>query len=170
MPKVYLPSLRIVRFADDYLEAAKLVERNMMDRSGVMIPACVMAGFSIELYLKSFLAEDASTLISSFEGVDLYAGNQKAAHGHHLLKLFEQIPQDLKDRVLEVSASKKSGYPLLKKLEKFSDYFFKGRYPYEPGSIPVYDSGVLDTAEHLSAICWEMVPKAHQAEELDRGS
>ncbi|WP_353226990.1 hypothetical protein [Pseudomonas qingdaonensis] len=166
MPHLPLPSWEVIEEGRSYLRAALLIEKH--GDVGEWRPACVLAGFSMELFLKSFLAEDDSTpLAISLPGApQMYAGGVKADRGHYLDTLFSKIPADYQKLILDTSDEIALGYPLEAKLKEFAGYFFNARYGYEVQAIGVMRMEVLDVAQHLEKVCLAVAPKAIPVSEL----
>lgn len=164
MPYLPLPSLEVIRAGSTYLKAALLIEQS--NDTELYRPACVLSGLAIELFIKSFLAKDDSTLITTINGIEMYSGAVASEHGHFLDKLFSKIEPSLRQTILDTSERLYPGYPLEQKLKDFAGYFFKGRYDYESSSLGVMRMEVLDTAEHMERICTELLPRVETASEL----
>ncbi|AJZ96906.1 hypothetical protein PFLUOLIPICF7_01720 [Pseudomonas simiae] len=164
MPHLPLPSLEVIRAGSSYLKAALLIEQS--NDTQLYRPACVLSGLAIELFIKSFLAKDDSTLITTFNGIDMYSSAVAAEHGHFLDKLFDKIEPSMRQAILDTSERLYPGYPLEQKLKDYAGYFHKGRYDYESGSLGIMRMEVLDTAEHMEQICTELIPKVVMASDL----
>jgi len=156
MPKLDLPSWEILEEAKSFLESALLIEKHGGENH--LRPACVYAGFSMELFLKSFLASDDSTPldISFPSGLQMYQGGVKSEYGHNLMDLFNKIPAQYQKLILDASEELKPGYPLKDKFKDYAGYFFNARYGYEntKQSIGVLRLEVLDAAEHFGKVCY----------------
>lgn len=160
MPKIPLPSFEIIQTAQTYLDAALLLEQT---RTGpeALGPASMLAAFSMELFLKSFHAKDASIPIQKFGSVEIFCGALKSAHGHNLLKLYDSLPAEFLIAIDEASEELSPGYRLREKIEHYKDHFVGIRYDYEAGAIGVIRSELFDTAEHLGKICQKLAPRAY---------
>ncbi|MHB1370839.1 MAG: hypothetical protein ACYC58_05150 [Pseudomonadaceae bacterium] len=88
MPKLPIPSLEIINTGRTYLKSALLLEES--GEFDVLRPTCVLAGLSIELFIKSFLATDNSQPIETFKN-KTYSGAIKSERGHALNKLFNLL-------------------------------------------------------------------------------
>lgn len=89
MPKLPLPSLEIIEEGRSYLKSALVIEQ--AGDTNLWRSACVLAGFAMELFLKSFLARDDSKLADTINGINVYSGAVVSARGHELDKLFLKI-------------------------------------------------------------------------------
>lgn len=98
---------------------------------------------SIELYLKSCIAEDDwIPCHTSEEGVTVYIHFTKCLSREHNLKdLYKRIPENIKS-LLEAEFRNSeliSSYPSLEKaFSTFSNSFVEARYPYEKGNFKGY--------------------------------
>ncbi|MGZ0715706.1 hypothetical protein [Pseudomonas palleroniana] len=165
MPKLMLPSLEIIEEGRAYLKSALVIVQ--AEDTNLWRPACVLAGFAMELFLKSFLAKDNSKLVDTINGIDIYSGAVKSARGHFLdTDLFQKIKPEWRQAILDTSERLLPGYPLEQKLVEFSGYFFKGRYGYEADAIGVIRMEVLDAAAHLERVCSELITKVYQPQDL----
>lgn len=162
MSSLPLPSWEVIEEGRSYLQAASLIVKH--GDVGQWRPACVLAGFSIELFLKSFLAKDDSKPldIKFPNGLTMYQGGVKSARGHELDDLFKKIPIGYKNIILEASKEISPDFEFEQELQKFSGYFFDGRYGYENKAIGVLDMYVLEVAKHLEQVCIQVAPKATQ--------
>lgn len=161
MPKLMLPSLEIIDEGRAYLKSALVIEQ--AEDTNLWRPACVLAGFAMELFLKSFLAKDDSKLADTINGIDIYSGAVKSAKGHFLdTDLFQKIAPVWRQAILDASERLSPGYPLEHKLSEFSGYFIKGRYGYEANAIGVIRMEVLDAAQHLEKVCSELITEVYQ--------
>lgn len=165
MPTLPLPSLEIIEEGRAYLKSALVIEQ--AGDTKLWRPACVLAGFSMELFLKSFLAKDNSKLADTINGIDIYSGAVKSARGHFLdTDIFQKITPEWRQAILDTSERLSPGYPLEQKLSEYSGYFFNGRYGYEANAIDVIRMEVLDAAEHLEKVCSKLITKIYQPNEL----
>lgn len=164
MSKLMLPSLEIIEEGRAYLKSAVVIEQ--AGDTNLWRPACVLAGFAMELFIKSFLAKDDSKLADTINGIDIYSGAVSSAYGHYLDKLFLKLTPEWRQAILDTSERLSPGYPLKQKLAEYSGYFFKGRYGYEADAIGVIRMEVLDAAEHLERVCSELITKVYQPNEL----
>lgn len=164
MPKLMLPSLEIIEEGRAYLKSSLVIEQ--AGDTNLWRPACVLAGFAMELFIKSFLAKDNSKLADTINGIDIYSGAVKSARGHYLDELFQKVTPEWRQAILDTSERLSPGYPLEKKLAEYSGYFFEGRYGYEAEAIGVIRMEVLDAAEHLERVCSELITKVYQPNEL----
>ncbi|NWC59524.1 hypothetical protein [Pseudomonas veronii] len=161
MPKLMLPSLEVIEEGRSYLKSALVLEQT--GGTNLWRPACVLAGFAMELFIKSFLAEDDSELADTVNGIDIYSGAVKSARGHYLDELFQKITPEWRQAILDTSERLSPGYPLEQKLAEFSGYFFNARYGYEAASIGIMRMEVLDVAEHLERVCTELLTKVYKS-------
>lgn len=160
MPYLPLPSLEVIRAGRSYLKAALVLEQS--GDTDLYRPACVLSGFAIELFIKSFLARDDSQLMMSIDGIDIYNGAVASDRGHLLDELFNKIEDSWRQTILETSDRIQPGYPLEKKLKDYERYFFQGRYDYENSSLVIMRMEVLDAAEHMEKICLALLPVAER--------
>lgn len=132
MPIIPLPSFEIIQTAQSYLDAALTLERT---RTGpdVLGPASMLAAFSMELFLKSFHAKDASVPIQKFGSVEMFCGALKSAYGHDLLKLYDNLPGEFLSAVDRASEEISPAFQLRGKIERYKDHFVGIRYEYEIG-------------------------------------
>ncbi len=160
MPKLLLPSLEVIEAGRSYLKSALVLEQT--GDTNLWRPACVLAGLAMELFIKSFLAEDDSKLATTMNGIDIYSGAVKSARGHYLDELFQKITPEWRQAILDTSERLSPGYPLEQKLVEYSGYFFHGRYGYEAKAIGVIRMEVLDAAQHLERVCTELLTKVYK--------
>ena len=160
MPFLPLPSWEVIEEGSSYLKAASLIVKH--GDVGQWRPACVLAGFSMELFLKSFLAKDDSTPIDIAlpGGLKMYQSAVESDRGHFLDKLFRKIPANYRQLILDTSKELAPELPLEQKLKEFSGYFYNARYGYEAKAIGVLSMEVLEVAKHLERVCLEVAPKA----------
>ncbi|MEE4127051.1 hypothetical protein [Pseudomonas viridiflava] len=164
MPYIPLPSYQVILEARTYLKSALLIERS--GDTALLGPACVLAGFSMELLLKSFMAKDASVIAMKVDSYDIFSGAISSERGHNLGVLFDKIDARYRQAIIDTSEKLQPGFPLEQKLREYADYFFHGRYGYEPGSIGIFHLAVFDCAEHLERVCTELLPTVVQPHEL----
>ena len=131
-----LPKADVVATADAFAKTGELLLAQRPAGFEWPHPFVVNTALSIELYLKSFLAEDdLVTCYTSDDGVIVYMGFTKClSHEHKLELLYEKIPAKIKI-LLEAefcAGELASSYSSLEEaLTKFSNAFVEARYPYE---------------------------------------
>ncbi|SDU85478.1 hypothetical protein [Pseudomonas mucidolens] len=163
MPKIPLPSFEIIQIAQNYLDAALVLEQSRSG-PGALGPASMLAAFSMELFLKAFHARDASIPLQGFGSVEMFCGALKSAHGHDLLKLYDSLPAEFLKAINDASEELSPGFGLREKIERYKNHFVGIRYEYEPGAIGIIRSEMFDVAEHLGKICEALAPRAYGLE------
>ncbi len=160
MPYLPLPSLEVIQEGRSYLKSALVIEQSG-DRE-LWRPACVLAGFAMELFIKSFLAKDDSRPFTLPNGVEAYSGAVASTRGHDLHQLFNKISAEWRTAIQDTSERLRPGYPLGQHIKEYAGYFFHGRYSFEAESIGVIRMEVLDAAEHLERVCTELLTEVVQ--------
>ncbi len=134
-----LPKVRIVRVGDGFLFAACKLFENRSEGIDWSSPLIVNLALAIELYLKSYTAEDEE---DKENGITLYNMDTtvypvyiKSKHRDHKLeKLYGNIDNVIKEELdkkfFDSHLSEKFA-DLNTALSAFSDVFAKARYPYE---------------------------------------
>ncbi len=138
-----LPKENVVATADAFAKTGELLLAQRPSGFEWPYPFVVNTALSIELYLKSFLAEDDLVPChASEDGVIVYMGFTKCLSREHKLELiYEKIPEKIQALLeAEFFASElASSYSTLEEaLTKFSNSFVDARYPYEKGNFKGY--------------------------------
>ncbi|MEH6711169.1 MAG: hypothetical protein V7733_08120 [Paraglaciecola polaris] len=133
-----LPKVRVVSAADAFLHTAKDLYELRLDGVNWVYPFGVNAGLAIELYLKSYIAEDDDIPALEFpDGSVIYQHHVKSkSKKHRLEQLFKCIPPNIQldiEKKYKVNELSKKYVTLTLALERFSNIFVECRYPYEQG-------------------------------------
>lgn len=129
----------------------------------------MLAAYAIELYLKSFLVQDASVPMMPIEDTVIYYGALAVGengYGHDLTKLYNAIAPDFRADIEHVSDEIRPGFDLLGKLTEYRHHFCRVRYSYELNSTPIIKSEMFELMDHLELICDRLVPRAYQPEDV----
>ncbi len=140
-----IPNVSVATTADSYQEAAELIHSNSMSNGRLGRAACINAALSIEIYLKSFLAE----VVLTPTGTGMNLVTQKTKKGHDLVQLYQQIPQEIRNRILSASHTLNEEIDFEKSLDKYKDYFFLARYSYEMESQRLLNTEIVFFASHM---------------------
>lgn len=145
------PSVNIYHQALSFNNAAR--ELNKPDNS-MQVPSLVCISFSIELYLKCLQAErrykykneliDGGTSYNDIFDVTLLKG------GHDLVKLFNSLPDPIKDKIntFYKSANLSVVHPkIIDALDLVKDVFVDLRYEYEKNTSCVAESTLYKLAD-----------------------
>lgn len=138
MARNALPKMYVVTTANAFARTGELLLEQRPDGIDWPYPFVVNVALSIELYLKSYLAEDDLVpFLVHEDGSTTYQGFTKClTREHNFDKLYSKIPAYIKTEIeTEFRAS-----PLAQRflsfedaLNKFSNSFIEARYPYEKG-------------------------------------
>lgn len=131
-----VPKMQVARLADSFLNSAKILIDNPPQDVGWVEPFLVNAALSLELYIKSYLAEDDSIPLFEFEdGGAIYQGFVKCRHKEHSLKkLYNLLDDSLREKFeakFQSSSLAESFSSYSDVLEKYSCVFIEGRCSYE---------------------------------------
>lgn len=150
-----VPNPNVLEVANAYQEASDILSSHDESNTALRWVACINAAFAGELYIKSFLAEPdhASTGIVH-NGRSIQFGASKAPKSHNLLKAFQDIDQNVRTDIENLSRELDADFDLLGSLEKCQDYFAQGRYSYEMTSLPDLDMVVVTLAAHLRKLAY----------------
>lgn len=156
-----LPKIRVVRTADAFAKTGEILFDQTQQGTDLPYPFVVNVALSIELYLKSYLAED--DLIPFFEhkdGSTTYQGFTKClTHEHKLSTLYSQIPAHIKAQIeAEFPGSDLSQrfQSFEDALTKFSNSFIEARYPYERGG---FKGGCISDLMNISSFLKDTIYK-----------
>ena len=127
-----IPNTKVWILGKDYLEAAESLVEEMK-----LWPAAVLAALAIEIFLKSFLAE---------EDQDGYPSTQR---GHTLTNLFSSISLDDQNEIINFSRENDSTHDMHTSLSKFDDVFIAARYRYEKEARKHVGNDIVIFARHL---------------------
>lgn len=101
--------------ASDYLYAGRVLYEHIGIKSGVASACAVLAAFSCELHLKSIM----------------YSTGEKKVSGHSLEELFNKLPTNIRDEILnEIERNDPENY-FMSGLKENSDVFASVRYLFE---------------------------------------
>ncbi|WJM98784.1 hypothetical protein QEP73_11840 [Pseudomonas defluvii] len=148
-----IPETQMISSADSYLESALHLEEAWHQKPNIFRSACVLAALSVEIYLKSFIAEDKSRLVDVINGVQIYGGGVGTKRIHGLTQLFDAIPKGWQDKILAQSHDQNPNVDLVATLNHYSDFFVEARYEHEPGAKGYLSDDILRLAEHVKGIC-----------------
>lgn len=127
-----IPNTQVWYLGREYLEAAEILAEEMK-----LWPAAVLAALSIEIFLKSFLAQEDKQ------------GYPSTERGHTLTDLFSKIPHSDQAEIIRFSNQLDSTYDVLASLSKFNNIFTAARYRYEKESVQVVGNDIVQFARHL---------------------
>lgn len=139
-----LPDLGIWRKANEYQEAAALLDKHEMG-----CVAAINAALAIEIYLKSFLSTEVK---SSWEDGTIYQRASECEHGHDLIKLYEKIQKPYQTLLINEFANLYPDTEFPDLLEKYKDVFFRARYRFEPNSRGNLDNGIVYLANEFKEV------------------
>lgn len=170
MPTLPMPSFQVISEARHYRQASLLLEAGAQQNgTQLLAPASMLAAYAIELYLKSFLVQDASVPMMPIEDTVIYYGALAVGengYGHDLTKLYNAIAPDFRADIEHVSDEIRPGFDLLGKLTEYRHHFCRVRYSYELNSTPIIKSEMFELMDHLELICDRLVPRAYQPEDV----
>lgn len=156
-----LPKMYVVTTADAFAKIGEILLEQRPEGTDWPYPFVVNVALSIELYLKSYLAEDDFVpFFSHDDGSTTYQGFTKClTHEHRFDKLYSKIPKDIKDKI----ENEFSGSRLTEKfstfdeaLVKFASSFVEARYPYERGG---FKGGCISDLMCISTFLKETIYK-----------
>ncbi|NDY92445.1 hypothetical protein [Ideonella livida] len=138
MARNSLPQMHVVTTANAFAKTGELLLEERPEGTDWLYPFVVNVALSIELYLKSYLAEeDLIPFLVHEDGSTTYQRFTKCiAHDHRFDKLYAKIPAHIKSKIeSEFRGSLlKQKFPAFEDaLNKFSNSFVEARYPYEKG-------------------------------------
>lgn len=127
------PNMAVWRSAQEYVEAAEvLLGHNRL------WPAAVLAALSLELSLKSFLAERLAPWTAQTE------------RGHSLVDLFEKLgPDDRSALVAETTKQLDGGTRFEDSIRRFDRLFERARYQHERSAARSVGADVVYFAAHV---------------------
>ena len=128
-----IPNVRVLLQGQAYVEAAEI----LLDYNRVQ-PAAVMAALAIEVFMKSFLAENN------------LAGRAISKRGHDISSLFEQIKPEIRSALLDCSNELDQSINFVDELRKHDRVFMSARYFYEPDAVASVGSDIVYIARHIS--------------------
>ena len=129
------PNVAVWQSAKEYLEAAEI----LFDCNRIW-PAAILAAFSLELSLKSFLAYRLAPWTAT------------TRKGHSLVDLFDKLAPDDRQALLETSAKVNLSVKFEDCIHRFDRLFERGRYPHEPGAAKSVGSDVVYFSKHVHSI------------------
>lgn len=134
-----IPNAQVWILGREYLEAAENLVEDVK-----LWPAAVLAALSIEIFLKSFLAQE-----------DKY-GYPSTERGHPLVDLFSKIDSVDQAEIIRFSKQIDSAYDIYASLEKFNDIFTDARYRYERTAVKSVGNDIVIFARHLCDAIFEL--------------
>lgn len=127
-----IPNAKVWILGREYLEAAESLVEEMK-----LWPAAVLAALSIEIFLKSFLAQEDKH------------GYPSTQRGHPLTDLFSKIDAADQAEIIKFSSEIDSTYDVRASLAKFNDIFTSARYRYEREAVKSVGNDIVIFARHL---------------------
>ncbi|TWH77556.1 hypothetical protein LX59_00474 [Azomonas agilis] len=127
-----IPNAKVWILGREYLEAAESLVKEMK-----LWPAAVLAALSIEIFLKSFLAQEDKH------------GYPSTQRGHPLTDLFSKIDVADQAEIIRFSSQIDSTYDVRASLAKFNDIFTVARYRYEREAVKSVGNDIVIFACHL---------------------
>jgi hypothetical protein len=136
MARNSLPKMYVVTTANAFAKTGELLLEQRPEGTDWPYPFVVNVALSIELYLKSYLAEDdLIPFLVHEDGSTTYQGFTKClTHEHRFDKLYSKIPAHIKSKIEAEFPSSllAQSFPSFEDaLSKFSNSFIEARYPYE---------------------------------------
>lgn len=131
-PVKKIPNATVWILGREYLEAAESLVEEVM-----VWPAAVLAALSIEIFLKSFLAQEDEH------------GNPSTQRGHPLIDLFSKIGYSDQAEIIRFSSQIDSTCDVRASLAKFNDIFTAARYRYEREAVKSVGNDIVIFARHL---------------------
>jgi hypothetical protein len=154
---IEIPNPQVLDVARQYREGFCLLIRQPLG-SGVLLPALHCAAIALELYLKALSAHEVEVPNTGpVGGAYIYA--RSPSKSHRLEELFDQTPDDVRERIEKASAHvpglKHFSGGVREAFQSYSPMFVASRYPFEPdrrfGDI---DIGTLDELlQLLDSVC-----------------
>lgn len=162
-----IPNLSVYNVANSYLKAAERLQSSVKppNDGDISCVSCILAAFSVELLLKSFLVEetistftdsisdsDTDSLLSNsmtflISKVDVKAGARK----HDLKHLFDLIGNNDQADIIAESQKVDPSFNLDTELIKYKDHFAKKRYIFDVSEYHISD-GVFNLAKHMQEV------------------
>jgi len=132
----------ILHNAEKFREAAQRLRVGVPEnrQSAIVTPSCVCAALSIELYFKYLIFAKNNDL------------TELSQAGHKLDSLFEKVPPDWKNKILENIAPTIPNDLFIKTLYEFRDAFEIWRYEYEYNKVTT-TTRLHEMADLLSVEC-----------------
>lgn len=127
-----IPNAKVWILGREYLEAAESLVEEMK-----LWPAAVLAALSVEIFLKSFLAQEDEH------------GYPCTQRGHPLTDLFAKIDAADQTEIIRFSSQLDSAYDVRASLAKFNDIFTAARYRYEKEAVKSVGNDIVIFARHL---------------------
>lgn len=127
-----IPNAKVWILGREYLEAAESLVEEMK-----LWPAAVLAALSIEIFLKSFLAQEDKH------------GYPSTQRGHPLTELFSKIDATDQAEIIRFSSQIDSKHDVHNSLAKFNDIFTAARYRYEREAMKSVGNDIVIFARHL---------------------
>ncbi|WP_430444269.1 MAG: hypothetical protein ACQZ2J_24995 [Pseudomonas piscis] len=158
-----LPSKRVIEEGRQYLRAAKIIKTVALKGNiDLMWPAAMNTGLALELFLKAFHVEfDPNSPMDvddpKFDPEGYLQLSKTGRRSHDLLALYQAIPDDLGDRLRDISERLKPGYPLEASIKDCSPLFAGARYTYEVNSLQSFYIEVFELGPHLDQVLEEMI-------------
>ncbi len=147
-----LPDIRVWRTANEYQEAASLCDENGKNWAGA-----ILAALAVEIYLKSFLSEEIAV---EFLG-EISQIFKKTEQGHDLEKLFNKIPQKMKEIMIKESDLLIPKIDLQQIIIKNKDIFTMARYYHEQNSIDCLSNEIIRLSEHMRELVIKVAGYTH---------
>jgi len=147
-----LPDIQVWRTANEYQEAASLCDENGKNWAGALL-----AALAVEIYLKSFLSEEIAV---EFLG-EVSQIFKKTEHEHDLEKLFNKIPQQIKEIMIKESNLLTPKIDLQQIIVKNKNVFTTARYCYEQNSIDCLSNEIVRLSEHMRELVIKVASYTH---------
>jgi hypothetical protein len=161
MARNSLPKMHVVTTANAFAKTGEILLDQRPEGTDWPYPFVVNVALSIELYLKSYLAEDdLIPFLVHEDGSTTYQGFTKClTREHSFKKLYSQIPAHIKTKIeAEFPGSLLAqSFPCFEDaLNKFSNSFIEARYPYERGG---FKGGCISDLMNISSFLKEAIYK-----------
>jgi hypothetical protein len=134
-----IPNAKVWLLGREYLEAAESLVDEMR-----LWPAAVLAALSIEIFLKSFLAQEDEH------------GYPSTQRGHTLIDLFAKIECVDQAQIIRFLTQKDSTYDVHSSLLKFNEIFITARYSYEKYAAKSVSNDIVIFARDLCDAIFEL--------------
>lgn len=161
MARDTLPKMYVVTTANAFAKTGEILLDMRPEGTDWPYPFVVNVALSIELYLKSYLAEDDFIpFLVHDDGSTTYQGFTKClTREHRFDTLYSKIPVNIKKKIEAEFLGSSLSYSFTSfedALAKFSNSFIEARYPYERGG---FRGGCISDLMIISAFLKETIYK-----------
>lgn len=161
MTRDTLPKMYVVTTANAFAKTGEILLDMRPEGTEWPYPFVVNVALSIELYLKSYLAEDdLIPCLVHGDGSTTYQGFTKClTREHRFDTLYSKIPINIKSQIEAEFSGNRLSHIFLSfedALVKFSNSFIEARYPYERGG---FRGGCISDLMNISIFLKETIYK-----------